>query len=237
MTSDDTRFKIRNCKDQTKRARYWTFEIYPDSCNSDYVSILRNSGIKCCISPLHCDELFIEGDKKGQLKKDHNHGLIAFNYGARLTDFDYILDEIKAYKYVEIVKDCEAMFEYLIHKNDQDKKQYAEQDITYINSNKYDYVASEFKEVINYIKDYDVKSFKSLVDKLLKDEQDKLLLYCSKNTYYIKTYIDDKKHGDDMTVQGLLATIIDICDNIDVNNPIDTYAEIKNIKRLCTDPR
>lgn len=231
------KFKIHNCKNLDKKSRSWGFLIYEESVNKDYIDILSKSGLKCCISPLHDKDIYTSGEKKGQLEKPHRHGIILFNGGRKLSAFEEYLEAINAYNTVEIITDPEAYRRYEFHIDDPDKYQYNEEDLIYINSTKYDYVKSEFKEIINYINDYDIKSFKSLVNKLLKNEQNELLLYLSKNAYYVNLYLNDKAMQNEKDIKSLLYEIIDICDNIDVKKYNDDKLEweITNIKRLATD--
>lgn len=232
-----TSFKIRNCKDLEKRSRYWAFLLYPESCNPDYLRILKESGMKVAISPLHDQDVYIDGEHKGELQKPHYHCLTIFGGGYKLSSFDYILEDIKAFNTVEIVKDPAAYHDYQFHKTNDDKASYNEDDIIYINSTRYDYVQSEYKEIINFINDYELTSFKALVNKLIKEQQDKLLVYVSKNAYYVNMYLSDKHFAENLEFRNLLADIADRCDNIDgYNDDRDSIDwEIKNIKRMCTD--
>ena len=84
-TLSNNEFKIRNCKDLEKKARCWGFLLYDDSVNSEYISILSKSGLKCCISPLHDSDVYTSGDKVGQLEKPHRHGILLFNGSRKLS--------------------------------------------------------------------------------------------------------------------------------------------------------
>lgn len=234
MIYNEKDYKIINCTNEAKRSRYWCCELYPDSCNSDYRSIIKSLGVRCAISPLHNSDVFIDGDKAGQLKKPHWHCLFAFKSGYRLSDFAPIVDAIGGVTHVQIVKDVSVMYDYLTHKHEVDKTKYNEKDIVHINSTRFDFVNSEFKEILNYIDDYKISSFRNLTKQLRISDQDKLLEYVSRNAYYVVQYLNDNNAVLQGHIKYLLAQVIQICDNIIEDGQIN-YDELKTIRNTCQD--
>lgn len=229
MKYNEKEYKIENCSNEIKRSRYWSCKIYPDSMNLDYADIIKKMGVKCAVSPIHDRDVFNSGDNVGQLKKPHYHLLFKFNSGYRLSDFAQIVDTIQGDTHVTLVRDCNVYHDYLWHKNEIDKFIYDPNDIYYINSNRFDYVTSEFKEILNYMDDNKIMSFRQLTRRLRNDEQDNLLEYVSRNPYYIMQYINDCNQTLYGRLQNLMDTVNKICDNILEDGCID-YEVIKQVK-------
>ena len=108
--------------------RYWQSIIYPESAPSDWLQLLTDTGLPCCISPLHNRDI----DDDGSLKKPHYHILICFSGP---TTYNNVLSIIQmlgssVLKEVYSVKGC---YEYWIHKNNPDKAQYSSYDRISIN--------------------------------------------------------------------------------------------------------
>lgn len=224
---NDKEYKIINCRDENKRSRYWEFELYPDSCNPDWMSYIKSSGVKCAVSPLHEYDQYEDGNNKGELKKPHWHLLFNFNYGARLSDIAQICDTVNGITHVLIVRDVAVRYDYLTHKNDTDKYRYDEKDIQHINSTRYDFLNSEYREILNFIDDNKVFGFRKLTHELRIQEQDKLLEYVARNPYYVKTYIDDRNDDTIRRMESLLKNIMDIWYNISEDK--EHYEEINAI--------
>lgn len=113
------------------KKRNWAFVLYPESAPVNWREILTETGLQCCVSPLH-DKDFDEGGNSEGLKKPHYHvilhysGPTSFNVVKKLTDSlcqprPIPLEQVKGY------------YRYLTHKDNPEKYQYDENDITYIN--------------------------------------------------------------------------------------------------------
>lgn len=229
MIYNEKEYKIVNCNNETKRSRYWCILLYPDSCNPEWYDLLYSLGIKCAISPIHDRDIHDKGEKKGELKKPHYHILVNFGYGARLSDIASICDTIGGSTHVQLVKDVSVMHDYLTHKNNPEKAQYSPVNIKYINSERYDYVNSEYKEILNFIDEHECKSFQSLCWVLRQNYQDKLLEYVSKNCYYVKCYIDSRNNKMLGHIQNMLEIVTKMLDNIEEDIKPDIEA-VKTIR-------
>lgn len=71
---------------------------------------------------LHNKDYFTEGEKKGELKKEHWHIVLRFNQAVWSTAICKDLDI--EHNYIENVKRFDNALQYLIHYNDTDKAQY-----------------------------------------------------------------------------------------------------------------
>lgn len=215
---------IINVKDQKTRARYWYLLLYPDSAAKNWLEVLKGLMVKCAVSPLHDQDI----NDKGELLKPHYHILLAFNSGTRVAQVNDIIYSINAFQNCEIVHDKQLAFEYLWHNNNPDKVSYDRNDITYINSNYYDYLSNEYKDILNYIDDNDIKSLKRLTQRLRYDNLDTMLKYVSQNTYYIKLYIDDSKSEYETRLKNARDEILRIANIYDLKNIINAK-DIQNI--------
>ena len=144
---------ITNWKDQTVKRRSWALQIYMDSVKEDYLTILKELQCKIAISPIHNKDTWTIEDenannehKAGTLKKPHRHIILEFNGSRGLSYIMDIIEQINAYKHCQIVADKQLMYEYLWHKNNPEKVLYNPNEIIYINSNKYDWLTSEYIE-------------------------------------------------------------------------------------------
>lgn len=110
------------------KKRNWAFVLYPESAPEDWVEQLQLTGLQCAISPLHDRDV----DPTGTPKKPHYHVILAYsgptsyNVVKRLTDslnqpIPQPLEQIRGY------------YRYLTHKDNPDKAQYDEADISTIN--------------------------------------------------------------------------------------------------------
>lgn len=95
--------------------------IYPDSVKPGWVDRIRDTHIKCFVSPLHEPE-----EESERQKKPHKHLLLMFDKQTSLRQaietFEFItgLEE----KYVEIIRSLPGYARYLLHLDDQDKQQF-----------------------------------------------------------------------------------------------------------------
>lgn len=223
---------ISNCKLSKEeqyniKRRYWAIQIYPESVDKDYKEILKSLGYKIVMSPLHDKDI----DDEGKLKKPHRHIMIDFGGGIKLKSVESIIESIKAYQHCEIVGNKTSMYYYFIHKNDKDKYQYDIEEMEYINSTMYDWTESGFKDILNYIDDYDCKSLKKLTQQLRKDEQDHLLEYVSKNTYYVVQYIKDSLEEKEYQLNELYNSIMKVIKNYELTDVIKSE-EIEKTKQI-----
>lgn len=100
-----------------------------DSVNEDYISLLSSTHIKMAMSPVHNYDI----DDEGHVKKPHRHVLIDFGGSARVSQVDTICNLVNAYSVVEWVASKQGAYDYLTHRKNSDKYQYAEGDIIHFN--------------------------------------------------------------------------------------------------------
>lgn len=149
------------------KERYWTFVLYPESAPSDWKEQLQQLGLQCAISPLHNKDI----NSNGEIKKEHYHILLCFNGPTTYNKVNSICQSLNA-TIPQRVLSCKGMIRYFTHKDNPEKAQYNDFDITTINGLDLkqfnDLTLSQTitikKEIICYINDNNIRSYNKLVN-------------------------------------------------------------------------
>ena len=158
--------------------------------------LLQQTGLQCAISPLHdCDI-----DPTGVPKKPHYHVIVcysgptSFNVVKALTDslhqpIPQALEQVRGY------------YRYLTHKDNPEKAQYNECDISSINGfNIADFVdltfgVATYKAVyFSLIQKEDILEYSDLIDFLLSGEMMVELDVASSNTLLFDRYVSSRRN-------------------------------------------
>lgn len=176
-----------------KKKRFWAFVLYPESAPSNWQELLQQTGLSICISPLHDKDI----DPTGQPKKSHYHVILCYegpttfnNVKTNITDplgqpIPIALEQVRGY------------FRYLTHKDNPDKYQYNEKDITIINDfdidNYNDLTKTQVdaikKDIILLIKENQITEYSILLDYLLSEEKFSYFDVASNHTILFNTYL------------------------------------------------
>ena len=116
------------------RSHVWTFLVYPDSVNENWLFLLDSLHIPICVSPLH-DKDF---NPTGEPKKPHYH--VVLDFGQNKKSWDQVKSICDLVGGVLAPMDdegnCESkvpnkrtMTRYLLHLDNPDKAQYSIDDI------------------------------------------------------------------------------------------------------------
>lgn len=123
---------VEKVKKET-RLRVWAGIFYPDSTKPDWQRILNDNMIPAAISPLHDKDKYIDGPDAGMFKKPHYHIVFRFSSVKSFIQVWEILKLIsvdgKCPPPERPYSDIDRLCQYLIHRNDPDKAQYAMSDI------------------------------------------------------------------------------------------------------------
>lgn len=174
--------------------------LYPESAPEDWRQKLAETGLQCAISPLHDKDV----NPDGEPKKAHYHvilcysGPTSFNVVKGLTDslnqpIPQALEQIRGY------------YRYLTHKDNPEKYQYKDSDVTSINGfDIADYVEltrSEVSKITKIIQDLiiekDIYEYSDLMDLLAYTEgEDAAVQYevARSNTLFFNAYIKSRKY-------------------------------------------
>ena len=179
----------------SKRERYWTFIVYPESAPENWKEILQETGVQWAISPLHDKDINITGEKK----KPHWH-VIGFWKGP--TSYDRVLDlteEIKATIPQRVMAPVGAI-RYLTHKDNPEKAQYDEREITTINGLDLKdingltqtMVESIKREIIHLARELQITEYSSMYDWLDDKDMTDMIDVLSNHTIFFNAYFKSK---------------------------------------------
>lgn len=179
------------------KKRYWAFVLYPESAPENWRELLQQTGLACAVSPLHDKDI----NPTNEIKKAHYHiilcysGPTTFNSVKRITDnlnqpIPIPLEQVRGY------------FRYFTHKDNPDKYQYNENDITTINDfdidNYNDLSVSQIKHIMIDIqricRDNRIMEYSDLLDFLLDAELYSYLDVAQNHTILFNTYICSQRN-------------------------------------------
>ena len=171
---------------------------YPESLPENWIDILRQSGVKCAISPLHNQDI----NPDGEAKKPHYHIILV--YGAPTT-YNNVLNFTQNVLNSTIPQPLEqvrGMYRYFTHMDNPEKAQYDHTQIIALNGfNISDYVeltASEISEIkkriVVIIRKENITEYADLIDTLnemgLIDEWE----IASNHTLFFNAYLASRRH-------------------------------------------
>lgn len=179
------------------KKRNWAFVLYPESAPKDWKEQLQLTGLQCAISPLHDKDLNADNTPK----KAHYHiilnyaGPTSFNVVKQLTDclnqpIPQPLEQIRGY------------YRYLTHKDNPEKYQYSENDITTINgfdiTEFIEMTKSEILEIKSklqtMIRELNIIEYADLLDYIQDNGEKSEYDVASSNTIFFNTYIKSRRY-------------------------------------------
>ena len=134
------------------KSRLWSFVFYPESMPEDWKNILEMSGFQIAVSPLHDKDVTSEGE----LKKAHYHIIVYNQNELSHTTIQRLAKRLNAPPLVKVARSRDGLYNYLNHKNAQDKYQYTDEPL----------LINDFD--INKIPEVDVEASRDLLAELLQ---------------------------------------------------------------------
>lgn len=192
-------------KNANIKKRNWTMLVYPESAPKNWREFLTETCLPIAISPLHDKDV----DPTGELKKEHYHVILCFPGPTTFNVVQQICDELNA----PIPKPLEAvrgMYRYFTHKDNPDKYQYDEHDISVINgfsiSDYNELTRSEVNEIkmniLELICQRSIIEYSQLLDILRNEGLPEEFDIAVNNTLMLNTYITSRRHQfENMTVR------------------------------------
>lgn len=106
------------------RSRAWATVVYPESAPENWLDILQDLKCPCMVSPLHCDDVNPDGEKK----KSHYHVLFLFD---SVKSREQMLEIFPTFGGVGCEKCVSARgyARYLCHLDNPEKAQYSPSDV------------------------------------------------------------------------------------------------------------
>lgn len=176
------------------KKRYWTAVVYPESLPTDWIDILKRTGLKIAISPLHDKDLTATKEQK----KAHYHLIICYNSPTTFSNVSNLIQGELHGVVPQPVDDINAMYRYFTHLDDPNKYQYSDKDIVLLNNFeiplKNQDILNIKKEIQNYIIENKIVEYSTLMDKLLNHNRIDWYDVASSNTLFFNNYLKSKRH-------------------------------------------
>lgn len=120
------------------KKRNWAFVVYPESLPENWIDILQKTGAPIAISPLHDKDLNPDGEEK----KAHYHCIISYSGPTSFNVVKALTTKLNAPNPIPL-EQVRGYYRYLTHKDNPEKHQYDERDITWLN----DFAIRDFVEL------------------------------------------------------------------------------------------
>lgn len=180
------------------RTRNWTIIIYPDSAPENWRDIIDEEHIEWVESPLHDKDI----SPDGTLKKAHYHVLLLFG---GVKSYEQVLDFIQPLNcpIPKRVHNAKALVRYMAHLDHPDKEQYnVSKIVAHGGVDIYELLKANsserysiIREMITFIKEYNIDEFQDLVDYALENHFDDWFpLIADNSTILLNQYIKSQRH-------------------------------------------
>jgi hypothetical protein len=179
------------------KKRHWAFVVYPESAPTDWIEILKLSGLRCAVSPLHDKDLNPDEHEK----KAHWHVIACWDGPTTMSVAKSLAERCNAPQPIPL-ESVKGYYRYFTHKDNPEKYQYDEREIQYLGGfNIADYIeltkseTEAFKRtVMRIIRDADLFEYADLLDMLEDSEAFDLLSVAMNNTLLFRGYLQSRKH-------------------------------------------
>lgn len=181
------------------KERYFTFIMYEDSRPKEWKEILQATGLQFVISPYHNKDK----NPTGEDKKPHWHVLIIFNGPSTLKNANKISESVNG-TICQPVKSTTGIIRYFSHKDNPEKAQYDEKEITGINGVEIEDLVNELtqskieiikRDIIHLIQTLCFTEYAQTYDYLDKEDLKDYIKVFSNNTLFFKTYLGSKRYS------------------------------------------
>lgn len=108
------------------RSRLWVFVAYPESLPDNWIDIISEWHVPCCISPLHDKDI----NATGEAKKPHYHVILQFTGNKAFEQVVELIEPLNCPQ-PQRVNSLKGQVRYLIHQDNPDKAQYRKEDLKF----------------------------------------------------------------------------------------------------------
>ena len=178
------------------KKRNWCFVVWPDSAPDNWRDILQQTGNLFAISPLHDSDI----NPDNSLKKPHYH--VIMNYEGPTT-YNNALNVAKLVNAntIQPLEQIRGYYRYFTHKDNPEKFQYSEKDITTINGfDINNYIELTYTEVANLllqiqyiIRDKKILEYSDLLDYFVDNDLKEFWDVARNHTLLLQTYINSRR--------------------------------------------
>ncbi len=180
------------------KKRNWTFVLYPESAPEDWREQLQKTGLLCAISPLHDRDV----NPDGEVKKAHYHVILCYS-GPTSYDVVKRLTDSLSQPIPQPLEQVRGMYRYFTHKDNPDKAQYCDDDISTINGfDIRDFVELTGTEIDNIkrsiqslILELNITEYSVLMDYLLSYDNPDYYSVAASNTLFFNTYLSSRRNA------------------------------------------
>lgn len=176
------------------KKRNWAFVLYPESAPADWLEQLKQSGLKCAVSPLHDRDVNADGEPK----KAHYHVIACYEGPTTYSNVKAFTDRLNQ-PIPQPLEQVRGYYRYLTHADNPEKAQYSAADIQMING----FDIREFveltksevmrlmKECQTLIRDNGLTEYGDLMDILLDGGEATADMYevASNHTLFFRAYL------------------------------------------------
>ena len=181
------------------KKRYWAMVLYPESAPEDWRKRLQETGIQCAISPLHNKDLNADNSPK----KAHYHIILAYEGPTTYNNVLHLTESLNQ-PIPQPLEQLRGYYRYLVHKDNPEKYQYNELDITTLNgfdvSNYLELtnsqVVSILKEITQFIDDNNITEYSTLMRTFRENDfMSQFFEIAMNKTIFLNTYITSRRHS------------------------------------------
>lgn len=187
----------------------WLAMVYPESAPADWLTYLRQIGLKFAVSPLHDKDIWLsdgDGHKKGDFKKAHYHVLVVYKNTTTLSNIKSFFKYCNTQRIIKCA-DPQGSINYWPHDEDDlslGKALYDPDEIKFYNEFSLAEAAvikdEEEDEIVfaikKIIKEHEFTEYSQLDDYLeLEQSWPELHRYCRRHTLYLNAYIKSRRYG------------------------------------------
>lgn len=180
------------------KKRYWAFVLYPESAPKNWLDILQETGLPCCVSPLHDKDI----NPDNTPKKPHYHIILCYGSPTTYNNVLNLTQNILKQTIPIPLEQVKGYYRYLTHLDNPEKYQYSSNDIKCFNGFcSDDYISltstqiNQIKvEILKFIDDNNIIEYCDLLEILRKIEKFNLLDISMNHTILFNTYITSKRH-------------------------------------------
>ena len=179
------------------KKRNWAFVLYPESAPEDWRERLQQTGLQCCVSPLHDKDV----NDTGEPKKAHYHIILCYSGPTSYSVVKTLTDSL-GQPIPQALEQVRGYYRYLTHMDNPEKYQYCAEDIETINGfNIIDFVDLTRSEVAKIkrrlqmiIRERDFTEYSQLMDFCMDEGCFEEYDVASCNTLFFDRYISSRRH-------------------------------------------
>lgn len=192
-------------KSRNVKKRNWAFILYPESAPENWRELLQQTGLQCAVSPLHDKDVNADGEPK----KAHYHIIAIYSGPTSFNVVKSLCDSLNC-PIPQALEQVRGYYRYLTHKDNPEKVQYSERDITTINgfciSDFIELTKSEVNKIILALREFicseGIVEYSDLIDLLAEREMFDEFDVASSHTYFFDRYITSRRNKFAQLVKG-----------------------------------